>query len=712
MALPLLSIAPAVEIFRPRALMPRPRRRPLPRAEALAQLDREIAVVAARCLCAVADGWDTRRLGYPSESANPFELEVGALFGLQSGHAAEKVDAARAQLATAEAACAADEEHRSRRSPLGALARELDLPPIAVDVLMVIAAPQLRGDLARLYAILANATARPMCDELLVTQILGAHRRHEIADVLDPAQPLVRFGLVRVVTGKTRPFAALSIDPVVLARLRRAGRPRQLGPSSVRRRGPELDGIWMPAKVREELETALSARPASPTRLVVRGREGSGRRTVLSALARRANRKLVVVDAALLPAAPALVDALRGELEAACLGGYLACVVNLDRVPTDPPGAADQLRELFRSHPAPVAFCLPPEAQPPLDPGYLVFDLPPLAEDERLGFWRAALARAGLRVRDVEQLAARYRIGPGLIERAVAAVEPGAGDATPALERVIRQGLASKLGTIASRVSRLASWSTVVLADEVAASVRELIGRIAHRRQVYEGWGFDEVMTTSRGLTALFQGGPGTGKTMIAGIIARELGLDLYRVDLSRVLSKWVGETERNLAEVFDAAEDGQAIILFDEADALFARRSKGETSGDRFANVVVNYLLQRLDSFSGIAFLTTNFGGAIDPAFRRRLSYNLVFPFPDAAMREKLWRVHLPADLPVAGELDLPRLARRYSMSGGAIRNATLRAAFLAAREGAALRQEHLVEAVELEYRDVGKLAAGGTLE
>jgi SpoVK/Ycf46/Vps4 family AAA+-type ATPase len=218
-------------------------------------------------------------------------------------------------------------------------------------------------------------------------------------------------------------------------------------------------------------------------------------------------------------------------------------------------------------------------------------------------------------------------------------------------------------------------------------------------------------MATSRGLTALFQGPPGTGKTLVAGVIARELGLDLYQVDLSKVMSKWIGETERNLATIFDAAEDGQAILLFDEADSLFARRTEVRSSNDRYANLEVNYLLQRLDAFEGIAILTTNSGGTIDPAFKRRLSFQLSFPFPDEETRAELWRAHLPRELPRAGELTFDALARKYQLSGGYIRNACLRAAFLAAQEETPLHQHHLERAVALEFAELGKLSTTGSI-
>jgi SpoVK/Ycf46/Vps4 family AAA+-type ATPase len=199
---------------------------------------------------------------------------------------------------------------------------------------------------------------------------------------------------------------------------------------------------------------------------------------------------------------------------------------------------------------------------------------------------------------------------------------------------------------------------------------------------------------------------------MVAGALARELGLELYRVDLSRIMSKWIGETERNLAGVFNAAEEGHAVILFDEADSLFTKRTEVKTANDRHANVEVNYLLQRLDSFVGIAILTTNFGAAIDAAFKRRLSFRISFPVPDEDIREQLWQKHLPRTLPTAGDLDLAALARKYQLAGGAVRNCVLRAAFLAAAEDQALSQDHLLRAIRLEYRAVGKLAEGGPLE
>ncbi|MBC7975012.1 MAG: ATP-binding protein, partial [Myxococcales bacterium] len=291
-------------------------------------------------------------------------------------------------------------------------------------------------------------------------------------------------------------------------------------------------------------------------------------------------------------------------------------------------------------------------------------------------------------------------------------LDRGAADPTAIVDAVIRQHVAARVGHAATRVTRLATWDQVSLPEDMLDSLRELIGRARHGRTVFDDWGYDHRIATARGLTALFYGPPGTGKTLVASLIARELGLELYRVDLAKVMSKWVGETEKNLGEVFDAAEDGRLMLLFDEADSLFAKRSEVKSSNDRYANLEVNYLLQRLDAFEGVAILTTNLEGSIDPAFKRRLSMRLYFPVPDEELRAQLWAAHITPQIPTAGRLDFAALARRFPLSGGYIRNSALRAAFLAAQEKSALTQAHLERAVLLEYRELGKLADDGRLD
>jgi len=220
---------------------------------------------------------------------------------------------------------------------------------------------------------------------------------------------------------------------------------------------------------------------------------------------------------------------------------------------------------------------------------------------------------------------------------------------------------------------------------------------VRHRATVYGRWGFGARMATTLGITALFQGPSGTGKSMAAEVIATELGLDLFRIDLSAVVSKYIGETEENLRRVFEAAEASGAVLVFDEADALFGKRSEVKDSHDRYANIQVSYLLQRMETYRGLAVLTTNLRSSMDTAFLRRLRFIVSFPFPDPAQRVEIWRRAFPPDLPTSG-LDLGRLAR-LEVTGGNIRNIALSAAFLAAEAGEAVRMAHLAHAARAEY-------------
>ena len=697
-----------------RTFVPVPKSSSVPRALALAILDHDMRTVALWALKAIAHAWDTRSLGYGNEGKHPYELEVAALLGMNRGFAGEYVEAARDHLARHEQT---NPPHpRTVDTPLGLLAAELGLSELEIDVLLVIAAPALWGEAARLYGILANDPSRPLVDEQLVLQILAQRaNRHDIAAALDPRASLVRLGVVGFTGGAARQFAGLAIDPVVLARLRCEAPDLGIG-LSVRTSDRALEELTLAVGVIGSVAAGLAA-AQGPLRIALTGRPGSGRRALLAALAAEAGRPLAVIDAQQLPRTEReFAGALASALRTAHLAGLLPCVIGIDELTFGERTARDAASELLRAHAGPLAVLQSTGAAALLPAGHIAVELPVLEEGERLAVWRRSLADARLAVADVAALASAFRVGPGTIHRAVSAAADARGaapdDATPALRAYMRQTRDARLGSYARRVERLAGWDTLVLPSDVLDSLRELVSRVRHRRTVFETWGMDRLMATSRGLTALFQGPPGTGKTMVAGVIARELGMDLYQVDLSKVMSKWIGETERNLAAIFDAAEDGQVILLFDEADSLFAKRTEVKSSNDRYANLEVNYLLQRLDAFEGMAILTTNNGGSVDPAFKRRLSYRLSFPFPDEDTRTELWRAHLPARLPIAGELALDHIAHKYQLSGGYIRNACLRAAFLAAADGGALTQHHLERAVALEFAELGKLSTGGTLD
>ncbi len=257
-----------------------------------------------------------------------------------------------------------------------------------------------------------------------------------------------------------------------------------------------------------------------------------------------------------------------------------------------------------------------------------------------------------------------------------------------------------RLENLAQRIKPVATWDDLVLREAQLRTLREMAMHVRQRTKVYETWGFAAKGSRGLGISALFAGVSGTGKTMAAEVLANELRLDLYRIDLSQVVSKYIGETEKNLRQVFDAAEGGGAILLFDEADALFGKRSEVKDSHDRYANIEVSYLLQRMEAYRGLAILTSNMKSALDRAFLRRIRFVVQFPFPDASARAEIWRRIFPHDTPTEG-LDVDRLAR-LNVTGGNIRNIALHAAFLAADAGKPVRMAHLLRAARTEY---GKL-------
>ena len=234
------------------------------------------------------------------------------------------------------------------------------------------------------------------------------------------------------------------------------------------------------------------------------------------------------------------------------------------------------------------------------------------------------------------------------------------------------------------------------------SQLREIAAQVTRRTHVYEKWGFAAKSRRGLGISAMFAGPSGTGKTTAAEVIADALRLDLYRIDLSTVVSKYIGETEKNLRRVFDAAEDGGAILFFDEADALFGKRSEVKDSHDRYANIEISYLLQRMEDYRGLAVLATNAKSSVDAAFLRRIRFVVNFPFPDAAQRAEIWRRTFPATAPTAG-LDPARLAR-LNVAGGNIRNIALNAAFLAAEADEPVGMAHIVRAARAEYAKMEK--------
>jgi hypothetical protein len=327
---------------------------------------------------------------------------------------------------------------------------------------------------------------------------------------------------------------------------------------------------------------------------------------------------------------------------------------------------------------------------------------------EQQAIWRDLLGPSAATLNGrLDSIVAHFNLGVREIHMAHTelGVRPSASnddDVAPALWDACRIQSRQRLDGLAQRINPTATWDDLVLPVPQLQVLREMASHVRQRATVYERWGFSAKGLRGLGISALFAGASGTGKTMAAEVLAGELRLDLYRIDLSSVVSKYIGETEKNLRRVFDAAEAGGAILLFDEADALFGKRSEVKDSHDRYANIEVSYLLQRMEEYRGLAILTTNMKNGLDTAFLRRIRFVVQFPFPDSAQRAEIWRRIFPSGTPTEG-IDPLKLSR-LNVAGGNIRNVAINAAFLAADAGEPVRMGHLLRAARTEYAKLEK--------
>ncbi len=491
---------------------------------------------------------------------------------------------------------------------------------------------------------------------------------------------------------------------------------------------PELDGIAEPLRT---APTSVAEHHAAVARALAFWERASGPLPILHLAARDAGDGLAAaallcreagaepwhVDAASLPTQPAaLRKVARHWRRLARLFDAVAVVAVPDETGTEIGETATRFAEAVES---PVVLVGRERRGGPLR-DLVSLELPNPGIASRRQLWCDALGAALGGPPDptaVDALATTFELDIAAVRTAaaVAAAPKGAGSGgqrrrvtsaadawLPTVWGACRERARFRLDQLAQRIDPQTGWDGLVVPRAVEEGLRDLVNQIRHRGQVYEEWKLGKDGARGLGVTALFAGPSGTGKTLAAEVIAGALDLDLYRIDLASVVSKYIGETEKNLARIFDAADAGGVVLLFDEADALFGKRSEVKDSHDRYANIEVGYLLQRMEAYRGLALLTTNLRDSMDQAFQRRLRLVLDFPFPDAALRARLWRVSLPDSVPQKG-IDPAALAR-LPLAGGQIRTVALNAAFLAAADGGVLRPGHLLTAVRREYAKHGR--------
>ncbi len=581
------------------------------------------------------------------------------------------------------------------------------------DILTLCAGVELDSAVGPLCATLSgDPRATYPTFSLALAVLPGAHW-----SALSPTAPLRRWRLIEVTPGDSLTASPLRIDERILHYLagtphmdeRLAGfvtpvRPPDSLPDSHRALADRVAAVWAGA-------TSSSALPA----IQLAGAETAAKRPVAAAACTRLGLGLSEMSSHALPQAPADLESLVRLWEREAALSSSALLLDCDDIEMADAARVGTATRLIERLNTPLLLA---SRERLTVPGRLLatFTVERPTLDEQRVIWRQALGPLAAQLNGhVVALTAQFNLSAPAIE--AACLEAGAAksdaegdgqpnDASAEVARVLwdacRSQARPRLDDLAQRIEPAATWDDLVLPEAQRLILREIAAHVRQREQVYGTWGFAAKSSRGLGISALFAGASGTGKTTAAEVLADELRLDLYRIDLSQVVSKYIGETEKNLRRVFDAAEAGGAILLFDEADALFGKRSEVKDSHDRYANIEVSYLLQRMESYRGLAILTTNMKNALDPAFLRRIRFIVHFPFPDAAQRAEIWRRIFPAATPTEG-LDVAQLAQ-LNVPGGNIRNIALLAAFLAADDGEPVRMTHLLRAAQSEYTKLEK--------
>ncbi|HEY4181196.1 MAG TPA: ATP-binding protein [Kofleriaceae bacterium] len=601
------------------------------------------------------------------------------------------------------------------KSPLIDILKTFKLTPRQWSVLMFAVLPETDPNLISAYRYLARDSQCRGLDGRLLSQLVydTPESRSLMARDLSATSPLIRYRLVEMLPGDATLFrrirpaarlvyaldgAAMDLDPELaeLAELRSGA----------------VTGTFPPITV----ERATSAMKSNEVVLVVQGQRGVGKKLLLQQAASAWGQRLLLIDSRRLnqihitnqaPVMRSLVRELK-LLNALPAFADIDDDISLEAEKDELPSFFTMLLEEWDG---PVAITLNREKIPRIHQRPVVhvsLEVPGL--EVRTQMWRSFVPT--LTADEADSLSGRFAIPGGVIVAAAQAANaermPDAGPPPgEELARAVAGQLHQRITRLGKKLSTPFDLDDLIVDDDTRSALQEITAAASQRRKIRENF----KLRGAQGISVLFSGHPGVGKTMSGTVLAKRLGLDIYEIDLSQVVSKWLGETEKNLSDVFDAAEPGHVVLLFNEADSLFGKRTSDvKSSNDRYANMETNYLLQRLERFGGVAILTTNLTGAIDQAFKRRFTYDVFFSFPSVEMRAELWRRTLPQHQ--RGEVDFDEIAERYELSGGFIKVACERAAYVSGANNMLIDNSMLKTTVERMYRERGKVSANGRLE
>lgn len=589
------------------------------------------------------------------------------------------------------------------------------LSPFERDIVLLCAGGELSSSFASLWATLQGEGAHSSPTfGLALASLSDPHW-----NALTPNAPLRRWRLIEVGMGNLLATSPLRIDERILHYL-----------SGVQYMDERLLGIVEPLHMAgdlvpshsllvEQIVTVWSqAAKTSPLPIIqLCGDETAAKRLIAMTACTTLGLRLSITTAHVIPSNPGELESLirLWEREAALSTSVL--LIDCDEIERSDVARERTVARLIESTNGALVVTSRERRHTVRRP-IITFDVSKPSVSEQRNAWQSALGKVANSLNGrVELLVSQFSLNASSISAASAealgrfatvgsAQDTNSSDYEDELGKVLwdvcRVQARSRLDDLAQRIEPASGWDDLVLPELQRQILRDISAHVRQRARVYETWGFSSKGARGLGISALFAGASGTGKTMAAEVLANELRLDLYRIDLSQIVSKYIGETEKNLRRVFDAAEEGGSILLFDEADALFGKRSEVKDSHDRYANIEVSYLLQRMEAYRGLAILTTNMKNALDTAFMRRIRFIVQFPFPDAAQRAEIWQRIFPASTPTK-DLDMTKLAR-LNVTGGNIRNIALNAAFLAADAGESVQMKHLLRSSRSEYAKLEK--------
>lgn len=626
-------------------------------------------------------------------------------------------------------------------NPLVYLAEQFQLSCFDTDVIFIAFAPEFDQRYERIYGFLQDDITRRRPSVDLALNLLCAtpdekmaYRRNFMAD-----SPLLRHGLLSLANETPQTHSSflsqtLILNPQISNWL--------LGQTILDQQLAQFCSCIEPSttfarlSLNQKTKNALTVLTEhavandTPLKLYLHGPTGAGKRSIAEALAALCKRRLLIVDMAGVLRSCDDFNKVFGHLRIETWLHHAVLLIEYAEALSSDEHRhqLNCLRRFIRDYEGIIILAGKESGWAARNRLNAVITIPVDLPDytERLSLWQSNLGTLEqLSKPDLDILAQRFRLTPGQITAACQSAKTQAlwenalelalvtssGNQDKPLTYLMHAARAQSdhtLSTLTKKVTLNYRWQDLILAENQYSQLQEICLQFTHRDTVYGRWGFGRKLSQGFGLNALFAGPPGTGKTMAAEVIANELGLDMYKIDLSQIVSKYIGETEKNLDRIFNAAENANAILFFDEADALFGKRSEIKDAHDRYANIEVGYLLQKMEEYQGIAILATNLRGNLDDAFVRRMHFIVEFPFPDEQFRQRIWENLFPHETPLGEDVDFGLLAREIRVSGGSIKNIGLASAFYAAEDGGVVCMPHLMRAAHREHQKLGRNWAG----